>query len=176
MKTFKLFSKCSGLKPNILKCEVVSIGSLKGVKMAVCGTKCIDLTTETIKILGVYFSYNQKLQTQKNFMKSITNMQNVLNLWRMKNITLEGKIIIFKTALSKIVFLTLITSFSKLLFEEMQIIQNAFMWNNLTPKIKHKTLCNSFEEGGLKNVDIISKIASLQCSWIKPLYDDKFDE
>ena len=108
MKTFKLFSKFSGLKPNILKCEVAGIGSLKGVKMAVCGIKCIDLTTETIKILGVHFSYNQKLKTQKNFVKSITNMQNVLNLWRMRNITLQGKIVIFKTlALSKTVYLTL---------------------------------------------------------------------
>ena len=35
MKTFKLFSEFSGLKPNILKCEVAGIGSLKGVKMAV---------------------------------------------------------------------------------------------------------------------------------------------
>ena len=33
--------------------------------MAVCGIKCIDLTPETIKILGVPFSYNQKLKTQK---------------------------------------------------------------------------------------------------------------
>ena len=55
--------------------------------MVVCGITCIDLTTETIKILGVHFSYNQKLQTQKNFVKSITNMQNVLNLLRMRNIT-----------------------------------------------------------------------------------------
>ena len=39
-------------------------------------------------------------------------MQNVLNLWRMRNIIPEGKIIIFKTALSKIVYLTLTTSFS----------------------------------------------------------------
>ena len=31
MKTFKLSSKFSGLKPNILKCEVAGIGSLKGV-------------------------------------------------------------------------------------------------------------------------------------------------
>ena len=75
--------------------------------MVVCGITCIDLTTETIKILGVHFSYNQKLQTQKNFVKSITNMQNVLNLRRMRNITLEGKIIIFKSlVLSKIVYLT----------------------------------------------------------------------
>ena len=80
MIAFKLFSKFSGLKPNILKCEVAGIGSLKGVKMAVCGIKCTNLTTEIIKFLGVHFSYNQKLQTQKNFVKSITNMQNALSL------------------------------------------------------------------------------------------------
>ena len=52
-------------------------------------------------------------------------MQNVLNLWGMRNITLEGKIIIFKAlALSKIEHLTLITSFSKQLIGEMQRIQN----------------------------------------------------
>ena len=162
MKTFKLFSKFSGLKSNLLKCEFAGIGSLKGVKKAVCGVKCIDLTTETIKILGAHFSYNQKLKTQKNFVKSITNMQNVLNLWRMRNITLEGKIIIFKTlALSKIVYLTLITSFSEVLIEEIQRIQKAFICNNLNPKIKLETLCNSFEKGGLKNVDINSKKSSM---------------
>ena len=58
MKTFKLFLKFSGLKPNILKCEVTGRSSLKGVKTVVCGIKCIDLTKETIKILGVHFSYN----------------------------------------------------------------------------------------------------------------------
>ena len=59
--------------------------------------KCIDLITEAIKILGVHFSDNQKLKTQKNFVKSITNMQNDLSLVRMRNITLGGKIIIFET-------------------------------------------------------------------------------
>ena len=59
--------------------------------MAVCGIKCIDLTTETINMLGVHFSYNQKLKTQKKFVKSITNMQNVLNLWRMRMLHCKGK-------------------------------------------------------------------------------------
>ena len=95
----------------------------------------------------------------------------------MRNITQEVKILIFKTlALSKIVYLILITSFSKQLIEETQRIQKAFIWNNLTPKIKDEILCNSFEEGDLKIVNIISKIACLQCSWIKRLYDDKFHE
>ena len=67
MKTFKLFSKFSDLKPNILKCENAGIASQKGVRMAVCGIKCTDLTTETKKILGLHFFYNQKLKTQKKF-------------------------------------------------------------------------------------------------------------
>ena len=89
----------------------------------------------------------------------------------------ERKIIIFKTlALPKILYVTLITSFSKQLIDEMQRIQKAFIWNNFTPKIKHETLCNSSEEGSLKNFDINWKIASLQCAWVKRLYDDKFHE
>ena len=70
----QIILKLTGFKPNILKCEVASIGFLKGVKMAVCGIKCIDVTTDTKKILGVHFSYDQKLQLQKKFVKSITNM------------------------------------------------------------------------------------------------------
>ena len=93
---------------------------MEGVKVAVCCSKFYDLTKEAIKILGAHFSYNQKLQIQKILMKSTTNMQNVLNLWRIENVILECKIIIFKTlALSKIVYLTLITSFSKQLIEEI---------------------------------------------------------
>ena len=42
-----------------MKSEVADMGTLKRVKMAVCGIKYIDLTTESIKTLGVYFSYNK---------------------------------------------------------------------------------------------------------------------
>ena len=63
----KLFSDFSGLKTNTTKCEVAGIGVLKGVQVAVCGMKCTNLRNEVIKILGVYFSYNQKIKDDKNF-------------------------------------------------------------------------------------------------------------
>ena len=63
----KLFSNLSGLKPNTTKCEVAGIGVLKGVQVAVCGMKYIDLRNEAIKILGAYISYNQKIKTIKIF-------------------------------------------------------------------------------------------------------------
>ena len=55
MNTISLFSSFSGLRPNLSKCKVAGIGLLKGVKVAVCGIKCIDLTKDAIKILGFFF-------------------------------------------------------------------------------------------------------------------------
>ena len=36
-----------------------------------------------------------------------------------------------------------------------------FIWRGKNPKIKYSTLYNDYEYGGLKNVDIFSKIVSL---------------
>ena len=51
MKTFDIFSTFSGLKPNKSRCETAGLGSLKGVKLALCGMECIDLMFNAIKIL-----------------------------------------------------------------------------------------------------------------------------
>ena len=68
--------------------------------------KRIDLTGKAITILGVLLSYDKNLQLENNFRKTILNIKRILKMWRRRNLTLEGKIIIFKSlALSKIIFL-----------------------------------------------------------------------
>ena len=98
----------------------------------------------------------------------------------MRSLTLAGtagKIVIFKTkVISKIVFQSFITAFPKYAVNELEKIQKDFLWNNSTPKVKHETLGHDYIAGGLKNVDIPSKIIALQCSWIRRLYDDSFRE
>ena len=91
VEIFNTFSLFSGLKPNLTKCEIAGIGALKGVQVAVCGTRCIDLCNEAIKILGTYFSYNSRIKEECNFLKIVSNVQSVLNLWRYRNLTLEGR-------------------------------------------------------------------------------------
>ena len=49
-------------------------------------------------------------------------------------------------------------------------------FGQLNQKLKNETISSDFRYGGLKNVDINKKIARLQCSWIKRLYDDSFHE
>ena len=77
----------------------------------------------TIKTLGMHFSYSKKVQIQNNFITTIKKIQQVLRLWNSRMLTLEGRIMIFKTlAISKIVYLALITNVPKVIVEELQII------------------------------------------------------
>ena len=83
-----------------------------------------------------------------------------------------SKITIFKTlAISKVIHLALVTNVPHVIVDQLNKIQKDFIWNPKHPKIKHCTFCNSYENGGLKSVDIPNTLTSLECSWIKRLYD-----
>ena len=103
MNVFDTFSIYSGLKPNKSKCKIAGIGALKGVSLELCGMECIDLTKNSVKVLGIHFSYNKKIENEENFIKIIKKIENVLKIWRIRNLTIQGKITIFKTlAISKV--------------------------------------------------------------------------
>ena len=87
-------SQISGLNINKSKYEVAEIGVMKGVKVALCDVECVNFLTNAIKTLGIYFSYNKKLENETNFLDHITKL----------NLSLRRKITIFKMlALSKII-------------------------------------------------------------------------
>ena len=110
VEIFKLFSCFSGLKPNIVKCEIAGLGPLKGVLEAVCRLKTVDLINDAIKILGIHFSYHNETKTERNFLSTVKKMQNTLNVSKKRTLTLEGRILIFDTlGISKVVYLSLIT-------------------------------------------------------------------
>ena len=83
---------------------------------------------EAIKILGAYFLYNQKIKDDKKFCNIISIIQRVVNLWRMSNLTLEGRIAVFKTlAISKIFFLALLNKIPHDVVKELEKIQKPFL-------------------------------------------------
>ena len=89
--TFTIFSNYSGFKLNMAKCEVAGIGVLKRVKTALCNMKNVDLTKDSINILGFYFSYDEKLVTDKNYITVIKKMVNTLKIWKMWYLLFRGK-------------------------------------------------------------------------------------
>ena len=92
MNVSDTFSIYSGLKPNKSKCEIAGIGVLKGMSIELCGMECIDLTKNSVKILGIHFSYNKKIENEENFIKLIKKIENVLKIWRLRNLTVKAKL------------------------------------------------------------------------------------
>ena len=127
------------------------------MKLAAYGIKCINLTDKNknaIKILGILFSYNKNIEVEQNFKKTIIGIEKVLRMGPRRNLTLEGKIIIFKTlTLSKFLFLAQVLSIPNEITTTVKRIQEEFLWNPNNFKIKLETICNDFQNVGLKNVE-----------------------
>ena len=57
----------------------------------------MELCGDIVQILGIYYSYNKLLKNDENFKKYIAKIENVLKLWRARNLSLEVKITVFKS-------------------------------------------------------------------------------
>ena len=81
-----------------------------------------------MKVLCIYFSYNMNQVNQKNYFQAITNIHRISKLWRMKNLFIEGKIVVLKTlAISKLVYLALLTIVPNYITDEVAKIQKSFI-------------------------------------------------
>ena len=123
--------------------------------------ECTDLTEDTIKIFGIYFTYNKSLNKRRTFWV-ILKIQNILKLWKLRNLTLEEKNAIFMSlVISKIIHLALVTEIPSSMINLLNKIQMEFIKKRKNPKIKYSTLCNKYENGGLKNVEVFPEVVSL---------------
>ena len=55
-------------------------------------------------------------------------------------------------------------------------IQIEFIWKANNQKVKLRNLSNEYENGGLRNLSVFSKVVSLKFSWMKMLSDIIFDQ
>ena len=87
---------------------------------------------DTIKVLETHFSYKKKLNEERNFCLALANIQRVLKLWKLRNLTLEEKIFIFKTlTLSKIIFQAFVTPIPNHVVTELEKNREMFFYGKI---------------------------------------------
>ena len=93
-----------------------------------------------IKILAVYYSYEKNFENQENFIINLVlKIEKLLKLWRMQNLSIVGKITLFKTlAISKKIHLALVKGIPNSVILELDKIKKHFIWKNGNPKIKQE--------------------------------------
>ena len=114
-----------GLKISNAKRETAGIEVKKGFKMALCGMECTDLTSDVINFKYLLFS-QQKLEEKKNFFNHTVKIQSILKLWKLRNLSIERRIVVFKSlAISKLTHLGLITEIPTSTINLLTKIQDA---------------------------------------------------
>ena len=154
LSKIKLFSIFTGLKLNKNKSFTLVLGNTERENTLLCGIKCVN----KIKILGIYFSNLQhSSELKENFETRIDRLMNLCGLWSKRKLSLSGKIVIIKSfGLSIFIYLMKSIGISDDYLNRINRIIFGFLWKDkmddskATERVARKTICNSFENGGLK--------------------------
>ena len=123
--------------------------------MGILCFRSVNLLHDCVKILGYHHSYNKELAEERNFVKALTEIQNVLNLWPMRGLSLLGRVQVLKAlGISKIECISSMAYVPKKIIGELEKLKEKVLWKSSTVNIKHSTLIGDYKQGGIKNVDI----------------------
>ena len=140
------FESCSGLKINQSKSEILWLGCWRHRKDRVLDLKLSD---EPIYALGVYFSYNEELATEKNFFDKLNPLKKLLNIWSSRDLSIYGRINIVKTlAISELTFICSVLDTPNRFTDEVNNIIFRYIWKNKNPKLNNTIQYNTLFKVG----------------------------
>jgi hypothetical protein len=106
-----------------------------------------------------------------NFNSKLKEIENLLNMYQRRKISLIGKIAIIKSlAIPKLIHLfTVLPTPSPKLIDKIENSFKGFLWNNKKRRLSYEQMCKEKELGGLGMTHIRTLIHSIKVTWVKRL-------
>ena len=163
------FEKCSGLKMNLSKTKAMWVGKNKNSLETPLGLEwCTG-----VKTLGIHFSCDQEQVIQQNFQDRLNEVQKMINLWKLRGLSLFGKVTMIKSFLiPKLLYVSSIIETPPEIIKQMEKMIYKFLWKG-PDKVTRLSVINTLENGGLNLTDLELHIKALRLSWIPRLIDEK---
>jgi hypothetical protein len=154
----ELFEFASAAKLNKQKSVGMWLGKWRGRVDQPVG---LQWTSESIKFYGVYIgTVAGNIKTWQNV---LTKFEKCVNLYSRRDLSLRGRSTILNVVLcSSIWYVGSLISMPEIVLKKINKLVFKFLWNNKPELIKRETLLNDYQQGGLKVVDIKSKIESFR--------------
>jgi len=169
-----VFYQFSSLKINTSKSEACWIGRENKNNITNKSLKWVNLYQEGIKILGIYFSYNDAWYYTNNFQRIFEQFKSILKIWKLRNLTLYGRIQVVRSlAMSKLLFVCSKIFVSDSFMENVKKEIITFIWNGKKAKIKYDTLIGDYNVGGMKLPDFENCIKANRIKWAINLLDSE---
>ena len=174
IEIFTSFTLFTGLEMNRTKIDAMWLGpqvpNIQSISNIAFKSK--------LKILGIIFS-NRLLASnnEENWIGRINKIKELISKWTKRNLSISGKLCIIKTYLvSQLVYIMQSLAIPDKVLNTINTILFRFLWKKKDTnqkafeKVKRNTLCNDYDKGGIKMINIIDMQNSFLISWLNKLY------
>ena len=156
-------TRTSGLTLNADKTEILNLS--KSERQSSKATYLNNELTlghkQEITICGNCLSLDNTRCYEVNITNKISKLRNQLNLWKTRQLSINGKMIIIKTfAISQLIFSSQFQVISPKDIRKIEHLCYNFLWNG-PDRIKRKFLKSAREEGGINGIDVESFFNSI---------------
>jgi len=161
------FSKISGLQLNKDKTEILDLGGNYNCKP--------EWVKAEVKLLGIKINKDVNIMTINNFANKLQDIENCLQMWQMRHLSLIGRIQVIKSlATSKLIHCwSTIPSPDDTFFVNLDKLLYKFVWNSNVDRIKRNIMIAPYHEGGLNMIDTRSKCKALKVKWLNKFIEDQ---
>nr|XP_039263093.1 uncharacterized protein LOC120339092 [Styela clava] len=131
--------------------------------------------TSSLKLLGVNIPVDLSKLFDVNFPQIINKAKNIIQVWKMRNLTLLGKVCIIKTLIASLFtysFTYIPASIPDRYIKSLNAALYHFLWNSNWERVKRKTLIGPKMLGGIDMIDVHSFIIAQKIKWVGFLLDD----
>ena len=164
MKEIDYFGKLAGVCVNWEKSNAMCLGT---EHIDACSVDELKVSNEPIKYLGIFVGRNIKEVEKMNWEGKIEKVKRIVNVWKMRNLTYYGKVVILKILVtSQIIYLASAVPVPSNVVKEINKLMYSFLWSSRKEKVKRSVCINQNVKGGLNMVDIQTRIGSLRLSWL----------
>jgi hypothetical protein len=156
IEILEMFYKISGLRLNKAKTIVTKLGKNNDdILTETLMDLNLKLSKESFKYLGIWFDIDSNIMEYKNYRHRIEKIENLLKIWRQRDLSLKGKVTVLKSlALSQLVYPLSVLAAPKWVLKDSSKLFYKFLWNDKNDKISRNTIEKNISDGGLKMINI----------------------
>ena len=159
------------------KSEAIHIGSLRNSDVFPFQDSGLRWRSNTFKTLGINFSLNVNSLYDLNFVPKLRQIEQTLNCWKHRYLSLIGKVTVIKSLLLPQLlyrFSVLCINIPKTFFKKLNHLFYKFIWNGGNDRVKRDILCNDYDHGGLRMFDPLLFFQAQKSIWVKQLLDPNY--
>jgi exonuclease III len=173
-------TRASVLSLNADKTEILDLRENR-YKVKYEGNEHILQGSRSVKINGIVFNKDINLMKTDNFNYLVGKIEKMLMGWRARQLSLLGKILIYKTfGMSQVIYVLSIISLSVAQYKKLDKMFYNFLWGrdlgdtSTRARIGRERLNTPIEYGGFGMVDYESVLEGVYCRQLAKLYNAEF--